>query len=141
MQPQHSGVFVIVINKNKEFLIGKRKNCYKAGMFGFPGGRLELNETIMECGIRELYEETGITIKSLKYIGVVRELQTGYNFIHFGFVCEDCNELPKLTEPDKCEGWKFYPLSNIPDKLLPGHKAGLDLFFNKDEVNYKDLVK
>lgn len=138
MNQNNTGAFVIVVN-NKQLLLGKRKNSYKAGMFGFPGGRLELNETIMECGARELLEETGLIVKSLKYVGVVRELQKDYNFVHFVLVCDDYEGSPKLLEPDKCESWEFYPVNNIPSNILPGHKAGIDILINNG-INYRDLV-
>jgi 8-oxo-dGTP diphosphatase len=140
MHPQHSGVFVIVLNKKNQFLLGKRKASYKSGMYGFTGGRLELSETLIECAQRELEEEVGLKAQSLKYVGVVREQQDGYNFIHFAFTCNDYVGEPQLKEPDKCEGWNFYSLDKLPNNILPGHKAGLDIFIKKDSDDYRDLV-
>lgn len=47
-------------------LMIKRKNHPFMGCWGFPGGFLEKDETLMECALRELYEETGITGVPLK---------------------------------------------------------------------------
>lgn len=58
-------------------------HSYKAGTYGFPGGRLELTESLIDCG--------------------KRELQNDYNFIHFGFVCSDYSGSPEVKEIDKCE--------------------------------------
>lgn len=60
------GVAVIVINNGK-VLLGKRKNSHGDGTWAFPGGHLELNESIEQCAHREIFEETGIGIKNLKY--------------------------------------------------------------------------
>ncbi len=38
----------------------RRRNPPDAGRWGFPGGRVELGETIAEAAIRELREETGV---------------------------------------------------------------------------------
>ena len=80
---EHNGVCVIILNEVGQVLLGERINSYKAGWFGMPGGRIELEETILAAGNRELKEEIGIKSASLEYVGVVRELQQTYNFIHF----------------------------------------------------------
>ena len=60
---QRPGVGVLVILKyNDKVLLGKRKGSHGHGEWSFPGGHLELNEEIEECGKRELLEETGINI-------------------------------------------------------------------------------
>ena len=44
-------------------LIVQRAQQPNAGRWGFPGGVLELGETVAEAAMRELFEETGITAK------------------------------------------------------------------------------
>lgn len=135
MEPEHIGVCVIVLdNEKNKVLLGKRLNNYKAGMFGLPGGRVELNESLEECGKRELVEETSLKGNNLQYVGVIRELQQGYNFIHFVFSCDEYDGSPTNVEPEKCEGWKWYPLDNLPENILPGHKAALDIYLNHDSI-------
>lgn len=47
----------IIINSKNEILMG-----YMGGIYQFPGGHLEGSETLEECLIREIKEETGIDI-------------------------------------------------------------------------------
>lgn len=47
----------LIINSKDEILLGYSDKTYQ-----FPGGHLEENETINECLIREIKEETGINI-------------------------------------------------------------------------------
>lgn len=58
---------IIVQNKKKEFLIIERKDN---SLIGLPAGSIEENETIKDCIIREVKEETGIEILSLEVIGI-----------------------------------------------------------------------
>ena len=83
---EHIGVCVIVLSpKGDQVLLGERINSYKSDWFGLPGGRLELTESLIDCGKRELMEEVGIVPTTIKFVGVIRELQNNaYNFVHFG---------------------------------------------------------
>ena len=55
----HPAARIIVENKNKEVLIIERVDN---GLIGIPAGSIEENETIEECIIREVREETGLKI-------------------------------------------------------------------------------
>ena len=103
---EHIGVCVILVNKEGQILLGKRKNGYGEGLYGIPGGRVEGEEKLVDCARREVKEEVGIDIDVNEYVGVVREFQKTYNFIHFGFVEKDVDDKVYNPEPDKCEGWE-----------------------------------
>lgn len=50
----------------------------------FPGGHIEKNEPIVDSVIREIYEETGLTISNLKMCGVKDWIQeNGVRYIVF----------------------------------------------------------
>lgn len=51
-------VKVLLINSKKEVLLGFGHKTYQ-----FPGGHLEENETLAECLVREIREETGIELE------------------------------------------------------------------------------
>ena len=52
-----------VVLRGEEALIVQRAQQPNAGRWGFPGGVLELGETVAEGAMRELFEETGIVAK------------------------------------------------------------------------------
>ncbi len=138
-QKEHIGVAVIVTNSQGEVLLGERINAYRAGWFGLPGGRIELQEAITDAAKRELEEECGLAIEELEYVGVVRELQDSYNFIHFGMVAKNVIGEPENKEPEKCKGWEWYSFEHLPQNILPGHKAIIEIYINRGE-QVKDLV-
>ena len=126
----------ILLTKEDKVLLGKRKGGYMPGAFGLPGGRVKLGETLIKTSKRELTEETGLKSKILKYLGVIREDQKEYIFVHFIFVCEEFSGEVKNMEPEKCEGWEWFDLGKLPKNMLKGHAAALELFLqNKNLID------
>jgi len=57
-----------VLLKADQVLLVKRRNEPDAGLWGFPGGHVELGETAMEAAARELCEETGVIGRPVRYL-------------------------------------------------------------------------
>jgi 8-oxo-dGTP pyrophosphatase MutT (NUDIX family) len=55
------GAVVIIQNDNYQILLQHRKD----GNWGLPGGLMEPGESLEETAIREVYEETGLTLNRL----------------------------------------------------------------------------
>ena len=63
-----NGSIAFIINKQGQILMQQRK--YPYGKWGLPGGLMELGESTKETVIREVYEETGLTLGELELFGV-----------------------------------------------------------------------
>lgn len=138
---EHLGVGILVLSNDKtHILLGERMNAYKAGWLGMPGGRIEGSEQINTAAKRELWEEVGITAQQLEYLGVVREWQKTYSFIHFGFVVSAYSGEITNKEKDKCKGWKWYSLDQLPEKIIEGHKGILELYIQRNK-GLVDLIE
>jgi 8-oxo-dGTP diphosphatase len=113
------GVGVLVILKcNSMVLLGKRKGSHGDGEWSFPGGHLELNETIETCGKREVLEETGIDIFNLTPadMGYTNDIfyENNKHYITLYNLYELINSpTPELKEPDKCFEWGWFTPFNI----------------------------
>src|SRR5579884_19943 len=59
-----------VVLRGERALIVQRKQQPNAGRWGFPGGVLELGETVFEGAMRELQEETGIAAEAADILNV-----------------------------------------------------------------------
>ena len=52
-------VIAVIIRDDRTLLV-RRANPPDAGLWGFPGGKIEFGETVNDAAVRELLEETGV---------------------------------------------------------------------------------
>jgi 8-oxo-dGTP diphosphatase len=62
-------VLAVVLRDNRALIV-QRAQQPNAGRWGFPGGVLELGETVAEGAMRELKEETGIVAEAAGWLNV-----------------------------------------------------------------------
>lgn len=58
---------VLIVNARKQLLLQRRAD---GGLWGIPGGGMELGETLEEAARREVQEETGLLVGRLSLFGV-----------------------------------------------------------------------
>ena len=113
------GIGVIVI-KNNKVLLGKRKNSHGEGTWCFPGGHLEFNEEIEECGKREVLEETGIKIKNIKLGPFTNDIfkKEGKHYVTLFLISDYDSGKVRVMEPDKFEKWEWFEWGKLPKPLF-----------------------
>ncbi len=106
--------------KGKEYvLLGKRKNVFGAGHWHTPGGHLKIDETFEEGLKREVFEETGLRVKKGRLLWVEENfLNTHHVVLYFEAILDPPDQTPKNLEPEKCYGWRWFSLDNLPSPLL-----------------------
>ena len=95
-------------------LIARRNYGSSKGMYEFPGGKVEKNETKEEALIREMKEELDIDIHTIQYLSESEDQQE-YPFHLTCFLCFS-NQVPKMivhddfiwTTPDHIYDHQFF---------------------------------
>ncbi len=59
-----------VLFERGRVLLVRRANPPDAGLWGFPGGKIEFGESVHQAALRELNEETGITAEAVDIVTV-----------------------------------------------------------------------
>jgi 8-oxo-dGTP diphosphatase len=62
----------IVLNEDGRLLLIERAHPPSAGSWSVPGGRCHAGETAEEACVREVAEETGLTVRVLRWVGRVQ---------------------------------------------------------------------
>lgn len=65
---------VIFSEDRTEVVLIQRKNEPYKGHWAFPGGFMDMDETLEQCAVRELEEETSIKVDSLRQLGAFSDL-------------------------------------------------------------------
>ena len=127
------GATTLVFNNKNELLLNLRSDT---NTWGIPGGSKELNETLEECAIRELKEETNINVNDLELITVLSGKEYYFKYPNEDEL--DCvialykvsNYDGELNINDKeSKELKFFSLDNLPE-LESRAKAIIDKIKN-----------
>lgn len=112
------GIGVMVI-KNGKVLLGKRKGSHGQGEYAWPGGHMEYMESFEECAKREVMEEAGIEIGNIKFLRLLNlKTYAPKHYVDIGLMAQWTSGEPKIMEPEKCEGWGWYDMDNLPQPLF-----------------------
>lgn len=114
------GVAVLIM-RNNQVLLGKRKGSHGAGSWAPPGGHLEFGENIFDCAKREVLEETGMKLKKVKASAYTNDIFTQENKHYVTLFVQaeiEDDAQPKLLEPDKCESWEWFDANELPKNLF-----------------------
>jgi len=83
----------MIIHRGR-ILLSVRGKPPSEGLWGLPGGVVEVGETVEEALVREVLEETGVTVRPLKQVAVLDSVnrdedgRVKYHYILFEFLCE-----------------------------------------------------
>jgi 8-oxo-dGTP diphosphatase len=114
------GVFV---RKDKRILLGKRRSkTHGDGEWSLPGGHLEKWESFEECCEREVFEETGLSIRDIRKLTFTNDLfpDAGLHYVTLYFIADYAGSDPVNREPHQCECWEWFTLNDLPRPLFCG---------------------
>lgn len=118
------GVGVMIQNKEGMLLLGLRKGSHGSGEWCFPGGHLEMGETVFETAKRETKEETNLDINKFELISVADEMRylksDGKHYLNIGVRGFYEGGEAIVMEADKCERWEWFSFNKLPRNLFEG---------------------
>ena len=97
----------VLIKKDNKILVERRVGINHVTL---PGGKIQLNETSILAGIREIKEETGLDIEFIKYIKTLENIFKSnfneYNYHEILFINEykfkkDINKIVNIEDKNK----------------------------------------
>lgn len=128
----------VMVMKNGKILLGKRKGSHGEGEYAWPGGHLEYMESFEECAKREVREETGMEIKNVRFVRLLNlKAYAPKHYVDIGLTADWKSGEPKVLEPERCEGWDWYDLDNLPAPLFEALYTAIEAY--KTDKNFWDM--
>ncbi len=131
---------VIVDQQDKVLFIRRRDNCNWA----LPSGGMELEETVYECMVREVREETGLVVHNATpiaiYSGPKYDHTTAeghpYQFIFITFRVDQWDGT-LISETEETIDAQFFALDNLPEM----HQHYLDVLGDFESFDGQLILK
>lgn len=127
------GCDVFVVNEKSEVLMIQRSDN---GFWALPGGCHDLNETPMECAVRECFEESGYQVEVTELLGVYSSNSYPYvnypwkenQFCHVLYQAQVVGGSAQTSSETLKVGW--FSENNLP-ALSDGHAPRIEFGFAK----------
>lgn len=128
--PPINTAIIVLITRGDELLLVRAHN-FRGEFHGLVAGFLEVGETLEECVNREVYEETNLKIKNIKYAG--SQPWPYPSGMMVGFTAEYSSGDIKIQK-EELKSAQFYPqnrLPTLPQKLSLARKI-IDKWLSKN---------
>ena len=132
------GASTVVVGKDGRVLLQKRADN---GLWGYHGGSVELDEDVQAAAERELFEETGLTARSMELLGVFSGPDMHFVYpngdevsnVDIVYVCRSFDGTPTPQDGEVLE-LKYFSEDEITDDMIsaPNLRA-LRTFFEKEK--------
>lgn len=111
---------VLLLNEKEELLLQRRADN---GLWGYPGGSMELGDSFADCARREVLEETGLTCGALEHFMNVSGESMHYVYPNGDeiyaaeeiFLCRDYSGKLRRQEEEVTE-LRYFALDTLPQK-------------------------
>lgn len=107
----------VIVNDHGQILIDRRlPQGAMAGMWEFPGGKIELGETVEECIGREIHEELGIVIEVGEHLITIDHT---YPHLRVTLTVHQCRHLTGVPQPIECAEIRWVNLADLDQFNFP----------------------
>ena len=125
-----------VVHRGGRVLLLRRRNPPNRGRWALPGGLVELGETVQGAAVREIKEETGLTVEIEGLLDVQTDLHVDrssrieYHYVLVDYLAKSLSGRVRLNSESSNSGWFTHSQAGRL-AMSDGTKAVLERFFKK----------
>ena len=139
-----SAALLILLRRHKqqqEILLQRRQHTgYRDGWYDLAvSGHVEADESMTQALCREAREEIAIHIQpdDLKFVCLLHKHDLNTTYYNGYFLAQHYQGKPRIAEPDKNAGLEWWPLNNLPEKVIDDRLLALQYY--KNGIHYGEL--
>ena len=137
------GVTAVVINARDEILLQLRRDT---NTWAPPSGGVEPGETVAECAMREVLEETGIMVAPEAIVAVLSGVAYNVTYpngdqmatVTTVFRCRPVDDKTPRVNDDESQDIRYFPSDALPANMLPRHQWIISLALKSNRRAYFD---
>jgi NAD+ diphosphatase len=109
---------IVLVRRDGRYLMVRKKE-WAVGRYGLVAGFLDMGESLEECAEREVFEETGIRVRNVRYVG--SQCWPFPSQLMAGFVADyESGEIKVAVNELEDAGWFS---RDLPPEALPPHRS------------------
>jgi 8-oxo-dGTP pyrophosphatase MutT (NUDIX family) len=124
------GAIILIFDERNKILLQHRNDDH---YWDFPGGFMELGETVEETARREILEETGLMVHSLSLVDIFSGKDYFYTYpngdqVNAVVVVFESHSFSGCAKADGVEGSEvqFFPVNHLPEPMLGSSRMILE---------------
>jgi ADP-ribose pyrophosphatase YjhB (NUDIX family) len=123
----YPGANTVLFNEANQVLLHRRADN---GAWALPGGRMEIGESIEQCAVREMFEETGVRVRIKRLVGVysdpknycILRYPNGYA-VHYLIVVFEVEQIGgELVISEESTELRYFDVDALPDDMMPSSR-------------------
>ena len=124
---------VVIVNEKNEVLLQQRSD---SGLWGLPGGLMELDDSIEQCAIREAKEELGIDVELTGFLGVFTNPMMRWRVsdkakvICFSFTAKIIGGEPKKGDHETM-GFGYFAFDQLPTIHANDNLEAIEAYYHR----------
>jgi 8-oxo-dGTP diphosphatase len=110
----------IIICRNNQVLLVKRKNVHGAGSWSTPGGHLDYGESPEHCAAREAKEEVGLDVENICFRAITNDVfdKPGKHYISIWMEAGSYTGEPSIAADYEVGELGWFPWDSLPKPLF-----------------------
>ncbi|MBB4826185.1 8-oxo-dGTP pyrophosphatase MutT (NUDIX family) [Sporosarcina luteola] len=127
------GSVIVALDKQGRILLQQRK--FPEGVWGLPGGLMELGESTEDVARRELFEETGLTVGDLSLINVysgpdqyIKAANGDEFYVVTAAYYSTAIAGELVVDPEESIAYEYFFPNELPNNIVGSHRTILEDF-------------
>lgn len=110
----------VIIRRDDQVLLVRRKSVHGSGTWSTPGGHLDPGETLEECAAREAVEETGIEVENVRFRAITNDVfaDEALHYLTVWMEAECRSGEPELRATHEMSDVGWYSRDQLPSPLF-----------------------